>query len=325
MARQLSVVLIGCGGNMRFAHVPRIQADGAVRIAAAADPVESQARLLAERAGADIPHFHDWRVMLDAVDADGALVSTPHDQHYAQARACLEHDMHVLVEKPLVIRPLHAKRLLALAGERQRALVVAYQRHWLPHFVYARELIDKGALGEVRGVVAYVTQNWLGMGGWRLRPAASGGGMFADTGSHVVGAALWLTGLRPRSVTAIFANAGREVDVNSGVVVCFGGGAVGTFATLGNAERHDERIAIAGSGGSLVLRMHGWRFRSMLLNDEPVEPPKRLRPSTPDAALFRFMRQRRRVFETPEFAVQVARLTDAAYRAAASGETVRLR
>ncbi len=325
MARQLSVVLIGCGSNMRFAHVPRIQADGAVRIAAVADPVESQARLLEEKAGRGIPHFHDWRTMLDAVKADGALISTPHDQHYAQARACLENDMHVLVEKPLVIRPLHAKRLLALADQRQRALVVAYQRHWMPHFAYARELIDKGELGEIRGVVAYVTQDWLGMGGWRLRPSASGGGMFADTGSHVVGAVLWLTGLRPRSVLATFDNAGREVDVNSGAVVGFAGGAVGTFATLGNASRHDERIAIAGSRGSLVLRMHGWRLRSMLLNDEPVEPSKRVQPSTPDAAFFRAMRQRRRIFEAPEFAVQVARLTDAAYRSAASGQTVRLR
>ena len=328
MAKKLSVVLIGCGGNMRAAHLPRIEADGAVGIAGVADPVESQAGRLLEKAGKagkDVPHFHDWREMLAATDAQGALISTPHADHYPQARACLERNMHVLVEKPLVIRPAHAKHLLALAAERQRALVVAYQRHWMPHFTYARELIRKGALGEIRGVAAYVTQNWLGIGGWRLQPAACGGGMFVDTGSHLVGAVLWLTGLRPRSVMATFDNAGREADLNGGVVVRFVGGAVGTLATLGNASRHDERIAISGSRGSLVLHMHGWGLRSMLHNDEPATPPKRIKPSTPDAALFRAMRHGLRGYEAPDFALQVSKLTDAAYRAAAGGRTVRLR
>lgn len=310
---------------MRAAHLPRIEADGAVRIAGVADPVESQTRRLLERAGKDAPRFRDWRKMLAATDARGALISTPHADHYAQVRACLERDMHVLVEKPLVIRPAHAKHLLALADERRRALVVGYQRHWLPHFAYARELIRNGALGEIRGVAAYITQNWLGLGGWRLQPAVCGGGMFMDTGSHLVGAALWLTGLRPRSVMATFDNAGRAADLNGGAVVRFAGGAVGTFATLGNAARHDERLAIAGSKGSLVLHMHGWRLRSVLRDDEPVTPPKRIKPSTPDAALFRAMRYGLRGYEAPDFALQVSRLTDAAYRAAASGQTVRLR
>ena len=143
--KRLSVALIGAGGNMRNAHVPRIAADGAVAIAAVADPVESQARLLMDRAGRDIPYYGDWRTMLKDIEVDAVLVSTPHRDHYVQAKACLDSGRHVLVEKPLVVRPNDAKRLLALAAERRLALVVAYQRHWMPHFAFARELVQRGA------------------------------------------------------------------------------------------------------------------------------------------------------------------------------------
>ncbi|MXY55531.1 MAG: Gfo/Idh/MocA family oxidoreductase [Gammaproteobacteria bacterium] len=323
--KRLSVALIGAGGNMRNAHMARIAADGAVEIAGVADPVESQARLLMERARRDLPYFPDWRRMLDDVDVDGVLISTPHREHYRQAKASLERGRHVLVEKPLVIRPEDAKRLLALAAGRRLALVVAYQRHWMPHFAYARELVERGAVGAIRGVVAYVTQNWLRVGGWRLDPDLAGGGMFMDTGSHLLAAMLWVTGLQPKVVSASFDNIGRAVDVNGGVVVEFSNDAIGTLTTTGNALHHDERLAISGSEGSLVLHLHRWRVRSMLLNDEVVELPKRIKPSTPDAALFRWMRSGLAGYEPQDFALQVARLTEAAYRAADERRPVKVR
>ena len=320
--KRLAVALIGAGGNMRNAHVPRIAADGAVVIAAVADPVESQARLLMARAGRDIPYYGDWRTMLKDIEADGVLISTPHRDHYVQAKACLDSGRHVLVEKPMVVQPSHAKRLLALAAELRLALVVAYQRHWMPHFALARELVERGALGEIRGVVAYVTQNWLGVGGWRLDPELAGGGMFMDTGSHLVASMLWVTGLQPNLVSASFDHVGRAVDINGGVIVRFSNGALGTLTTTGNASRHDERLAISGSEGSLVLHLHQWRVRSMILNDEPVDLPKRIKP---DTAFFRWIRNGLRGYEPQDFALQVARLTEAAYRSAEEQRPVKVR
>ena len=332
--KRLSVLLMGAGGNMRHAHVPRLLADGATDVVAVADPVEANARLLMERIARDdaprreAAYFADWRAMLkssEAAKADAVLISTPHDVHYAQARASLEQGLHALVEKPLVIEPAHAKRLLALAEKRKRVLVVAYQRHWMPHFVYARELIAKGALGEIRGVSAYVTQNWLGIGSWRLDPAASGGGMFMDTGSHLVAAMLWVTGLQPLVVSAAFDKAGRAVDVNGAATVQFAGGAIGSIATTGSAARHDERLAIAGSAGSLVLHLHNWQVRSMLLNDEPAELPKRIDAGTPDGAFLRWIRNGSKGYELPDFALRVSQLTHAAYRAAEEGAPAKVR
>lgn len=318
----IPTLLIGAGGNMRNAHLPRLSRLYDVEIVGVADPVESQASALIAKAGTDIPYYADWRTMLGEVDAKAVLISTPHRDHYEQVRACLDKGCHVLVEKPMVIDPRHAVALLEAADAGSLVLSVAYQRHWMPHFVYAKELIQGGAIGDIRGVVGYVSQNWTNISGWRLDPKAAGGGMFMDTGSHLVASMLWVTGLAPVRVSGTFDNAGFDVDINGGVTIEFDGGAVGTLATFGNAKHHDERLAITGSSGSLVLHLHQWQVRTMLHDDAEVTLPRRVAAATPDSAFFDAIRHDGEGHEPPTFALQVARLTEAAYRSARNGTPV---
>ncbi len=322
--KTLRVALIGCGTNMYKAHLPRLQADGAVVVAAVADPVPTAAQRVAGALGGDVKQYDDWRRLLREVDVDGVVISTPHHLHYAQARAALAGDRHVLVEKPLTISAARTKRLIDFAEQAGRLLVVAYQRHHMAAYVYARELIRNGRIGAVRGVTGSISQSWFDVGGWRHDRDAAGGGMFMDTGSHLVASALWVTGLRPRRVTATVDNGGWPVDANVVVQIGFGDGVYGTLSSFGEAGRHDEWLAISGSAGSLVLHMHQWQFRSMLLDDEPVTAPARVRASTPDADFFAWMRNGGKGYELPRYAHDVARLTEAVYRSAQRRAPVRL-
>ena len=217
--------------------------------------------------------------------------------------------------------------------------MVAYQRHWMREFVHARELIMMGKIGEIRGVSGYITQNWDAFGGWRVDLELSGGGMFMDTGSHLVASMLWVTGLRPKRVWATQDRQGRKVDVNMACHISFDNGAVGTLTTVGDAGRHDERLLIAGSEGSLTLHMHQWVPKALLLNDEVVEVPRRIRRSDPDAAFFSAIRKRKEAppnkrvdavrspfdEEPLDYAFQVAQLTEAAYKSANENKPVSIR
>lgn len=322
--KRLSIALIGCGGNMRGAHVPRIQADGGVDLAAVADTSEAAAAALMEKWGEKVPCYTDYRDMIRDCELDAVMVSSPHAMHYEQVEYALERDLHALVEKPLTISSRDTRALIRKAEETSRILLVSYQRNFMAPHVYARELIRKGAIGEVRGVVAYVTQNWGGTSGWRLDPALSGGGMFLDTGSHLVASTLWITDLKPLEVSAFLDNVEKDVDVNMVVAVRFAGGAYGTLNTFGNASRHDERIAIHGSEGSLVFHLHQWQVRSVLLNDKPLEIPDRIREDTPDAAFFRMIRNGGKGYELPHFALAVSQVSEAAYRSVEEGKPVRI-
>lgn len=326
MAKQkISVVLVGAGGNMRNAHVPRLLADKRTKIAGVSDPEESHAKLLEEKVGYSVPFFTNWQAMLKNIESEGVVISTPHKHHNLQVKRSLEGGRHVLVEKPMVIHPKHANALLQLASRVNRVLVVAYQRHWMPEFVYAKELVARGEIGELRGVSGYVTQDWTGISGWRLDPELGGGGMFIDTGSHLVAAMLWVSGLKPKRVWASHDRAGNKVDVNMVCNIFFEGGAVGSLTTVGNAKRHDERLMLSGTEGSLVLHMHQWQMKSLLLNDEPVQVPRRIRAKTPDAAFLDAIRKGVDSIEPASYAFQVAQLTDAAYKSAAENKPISIR
>lgn len=314
MPKKIRLGLIGCGGNMRGAHVPRIQEDRYVSIGCVADPVEEQANQLMERYGKQVPYYADFEQMIRSEDLDAIFISSPHSMHYEQARLALNRELHVLVEKPLTISSRHTKALIALAEKKSRFLQVSYQRNYYAEHTYARELIRKGVIGELRGMVSYVTQNWGGIRGWRLDPELAGGGMFMDTGSHLVASTLWMTGLEPVEVSAFMDNADKKVDINAVVNIKFKGGAVGTLNTFGNALVHDERIAIHGSKGCIVFHLHQWRVRDVLVNNEPMQIPARIRETSPDKAFFKWIRSGGKGYETPDFALQVARVSEAAYK-----------
>jgi predicted dehydrogenase len=322
--RKLRIALIGCGGNMRGAHLPRFKEDGQVTLAAVADPAPDQAETLMTAWGSRVPCYADYRKMIRTESLDAVVISSPHSMHYEQARYALSRGLHVLVEKPLTISSRHTKALIRLADKGNRILVVSYQRNYYAPHVYARELVQTGAIGELRGVVSYVTQNWGGVGGWRLMPELAGGGMFMDTGSHLVASTLWVTGLRPLEVSAFMDNAGKAVDLNAVVNVRFKGGACGSLNTFGNASVHDERIAIHGSDGCIVFHLHGWRIREVLVDDKPMKIPGRIREDSPDAAFFRFIRNGGKGYELPHFALAVAQLSEAAYLSAEKKQPVRV-
>ena len=314
MAEAIRLGLIGCGGNMRGAHVPRIQAEEDVNLVCVADPVLEQARLLMDRYGEEVAHYEDYHRMVQEEALDAIFISSPHSMHFEQARLGLEAGLHVLVEKPLTVSSRHTRALIDLATEKERFLQVSYQRNYFAPHVYARELVRKGHIGELRGVVSYVTQNWGRVKGWRLDPELSGGGMFMDTGSHLVASTLWITGLAPVEVSALMDCDGKAVDVNAVLNVRFEGGALGTISTFGNAIEHDERIAIHGAEGSIVFHLYKWHVKAVLVNDEPMTIPDRIRETTPDAAFFDWIRSGGKGYEAPDFALQVARLSEAAYR-----------
>ena len=311
--KKIRLGLIGCGGNMRKAHMPRVISDGAIDLVSVADPDEAQIREIKKIWTTPFNGYADFRRMLAKERLDAVMISSPHRMHYEHARAGLGKGLHVLVEKPLTISSRHSKSLIALAKKKRRFIQVGYQRNYYAPHVYARELVQKGAIGDLRGVVSYVTQNWGDVGGWRLNPFISGGGMFMDTGSHLVASTLWVTGLEPVEVFAFMDNSGKDVDINAVVNVRFSGGAMGTLDSFGNASRHDERLAIHGSRGCIVFRLHKFRLNEVLLNDQPMKIPSRIKETTPDAAFFKWIRNGGKGYTHPQYAVQVARLSEAAY------------
>jgi predicted dehydrogenase len=79
--------------------------------------------------------FGDYRELFGQVDAVSIVTPTP--LHFEIARAFLEHDAHVLVEKPITETVAQAQELIVLARQRGRVLQVGHLERFNPVIIAA--------------------------------------------------------------------------------------------------------------------------------------------------------------------------------------------
>jgi predicted dehydrogenase len=264
--------------------------------------------------------------MLAHEELDGVVVQSPHTVHYEQTVASLKKGLHVLSEKPLTCTVEHAKRLIALAQQVNRVLMISYQRHYFPEFRYIRAQIAKGAIGEVQFVQAVQAQEWLRAvkGTWRQKLAESGGGQINDSGSHLIDIIMWLTGLKIDEVYAEMENFTTEVDINSTLTLKFGNGALGSVAIIGNAPAFHEDITVVGSKGAFYLR-HG---QPLVHQDAMGKAIKVVLPrytKNPDANFIDAILGKDEPQTPPICGLRVIEVTEAAWKSARSGRVVKVK
>src|SRR5215510_6123897 len=143
------VAVIGAGWWSTYTHIPALQAHPAAELVALCDsnPGRLQAAAHAYQVGKT---YQDYQQMLDKEMLDGAVIATSHASHYQIARYCLEHDLHVMVEKPMTLFARDARELVALADQHQRKLISGYPYHFTDAVLRAREVILSGTLGKVQ-------------------------------------------------------------------------------------------------------------------------------------------------------------------------------
>ncbi|GEO27462.1 oxidoreductase [Alicyclobacillus acidoterrestris] len=321
-------LMIGVGG-MGQAHIRNILEIENAEIVGLVDPSEQSIKRARSRSRVlqDVPSFSNIEDAFDAVQADAAVIVTPHSQHFDQGMACLQKGLHVLMEKPFVAGSENARKIIQEAEAVGRHLVVSYQRHLQGPYIYLRNLIQSGELGEIRFITAYQAQSWLESqrGTWRQNKSLSCGGQLNDSGSHLIDVVLWLTGLTPEAVLANIDNRGTEVDIDSALTIRFVGGAMGTINVVGSATVNWwEDVSIHGTNGCAWYR-NGEILVSKGMNG-PVErvSEQALPPSSnPDADFVNLVFGRIASPAAPaECGYQVARFTEAAWQSAETNQFV---
>ncbi len=292
------VGVIGCGWWATRAHLPALATEPDAVIAAISDPDRDNLRRAGDAFGV-AARFADAEAMLSAVDLDAAIIAGPHDTHASLVAMCLDARLHVLVEKPMTTDPADAADLVARAASVGRELIVGYPYHYVPAYRALRDQIADGALGRlelVTGLFASVvrelyrgrpepyretlgyTFNTPGAGTYS-RPGDGGGGQAHTQVTHLAALLLWLTGLRPVTVSAVTATTGLAVDLVDALAIRFEEGVVGSLASTGGVQPTQEELLelrLFGDGGHVLLDASAGRMSSHLqggqIESAPVIP-----------------------------------------------------
>src|SRR6266513_1702030 len=175
------LALLGCGWIARR-HAVAARRLGVPLLAASRDAVRAAA--FAREFGAAAA-FGSYEEATRDPRAAGAILCTPHDRHLADARLALDAGLHVLVEKPIAPTLEEADHMIAAARSAGRILMVAENFHFMPAFRWVHALVARGGLGRLREL-HLVARGFRQPSGWRLEPAAAGGGVLIDGGIHYV-------------------------------------------------------------------------------------------------------------------------------------------
>lgn len=140
--------------------------------------------------------YADW---FESSDADFAVISVPHADHYDCAVRAFRHGMDAIVVKPLSDRFDHAARMVREAEQNGRKLVVAQQLRFHPPVLELRRLLAERRVGDIAHIDV---QAWFGRRGpvrdkWHQQYP-----LLVEAAIHHVDLVRWVSGLDAASVIA---------------------------------------------------------------------------------------------------------------------------
>jgi predicted dehydrogenase len=318
--------LVGCGYAARK-HLRNILLQTeSTEVAALCEPSPAALAETAEvfeEAGAHVPpNEPDLGLLLRNHAPDVAVINTPHVYHYAQAAACLEAGVDVLLEKPMVMNAQEACDLIEVQNRTRKLLVIAFNGSLSPEIREAARLLRSGELGELLSISATCWQLWGSRtaGTWRQVPALSGGGFLFDTGAHMLNTVSDLAGEEFVEVAAWTSDHGRPVETIGVAIGKLASGALVTLhgcgETIGTSA---SDIRVFCSDG--ILRTGAWgQWLDVQRQGEPDFTPVQLPVSR--GPWEQFLSVRSGVLANPsppEVGLRMARLYDAVKASAAQG------
>jgi predicted dehydrogenase len=133
----IRVAVIGVGYLGKF-HAQKYSAMDNVQLVGVADIDRSRAAEVA--AGFGTRAFTDHRDLLSSVDAVSIVVPT--ESHYAIGLDFLQHDVDVLIEKPMTSTLEQADALIELAESRRRILQIGHLERFNPAVMALKDIVD---------------------------------------------------------------------------------------------------------------------------------------------------------------------------------------
>lgn len=202
---QMKYGVIGTGGRGSYLLKHLTKVDNG-HCAAVCDLDDDRLNKAASIIGTSPSKYKDYRELLADKNVESVVIAVPLFEHFRITRDALQSGKHVFCEKSLVFKPEEIHALRALYAQHPKQLLqVGLQRRYSKFYQLAKQMVDKGLLGNVTHIHAQWHRNpgWVMNGfNWRLYKQFSGG-LAAELASHQIDISDWMFGSSPEFVLGI--------------------------------------------------------------------------------------------------------------------------
>ncbi len=189
----------------------------------------------------------DINEVLNDNEVQAVIIATDTSSHFLIAKDCLNHNKHILVEKPLTDSLEKSKELAALAKEKQKILMVGHTFIYNNAIRKLKEYIDNKEIGEV----LYLTAKRNNLG-----PIRSDVSALYDLATHDISILLYLMGSLPNQVLAnggSFIQKEKDIEDFVNIFLEFKNGVKATIEASWLSPKKVREITLVGSKKMIVF------------------------------------------------------------------------
>ena len=270
MAKQWQCAVIGTS-TVGHTHVKVLSQLENTKLVAVCDLNPERAKAALERHGiTGVPIYKDQLEMHDKHKLDVVNIATPSGVHMQSALIAFEHNVNVIVEKPLEIRIDRIDRMIESAKKHNVRMAYISQNRWQEANRALKEAMDEGRFGRVAYAACftpwYRPDDYYVKGGWRGTWAFDGGGAIMNQSVHSIDLLQWIAGPVERVSAYAASRIHPQIEVEDTLTASlrFENGAFGTImGTTAMFPGSPARIEIGGENGTAVsesgLKTHKFR------------------------------------------------------------------
>lgn len=259
----MKYALIGCG-RISTNHVKAVVNNG-LEFKAVCDLIPENMEAVLEKNGlkedTSIKRYTDYKKMIEEVQPQLVGIATESGVHAEIALYCIDHGIHVIIEKPMAMSMKDAEEIIRRSEEKQVKVSACHQNRFNVAVQETRKALEEGRFGKLshgsihvrwnRGKAYYDQAPWRGT--WK-----QDGGALMNQCIHGIDLLRWMMGDEVEEVYGMtrqrFHHFLEAEDVGMAVVK-FKSGTIGTIEGTTNVypQNLEETLYLFGESGTVKI------------------------------------------------------------------------
>lgn len=220
--------------------------------------------------GSNVKVYKDYNEFLNDKNIDVVTIATISGYHAEQAIDCLNHDKHVIIEKPMALTVEDADKIIALGKEKDKKVCVSHQNRFSPAVQKLRQAIEEGRFGKLIHGTARILwardDDYYKQASWRGTKELDGGTLMNQC-IHNIDLLQWMMGGEVERLSSETDTFIRDIETEDfgAILMRFKNGAVGIVegSVCVYPKNLEETISIFGEKATVVIsgnEIKTWKF-----------------------------------------------------------------
>ncbi|XP_075251848.1 trans-1,2-dihydrobenzene-1,2-diol dehydrogenase-like [Convolutriloba macropyga] len=193
--------------------------------------------------------YGSYKQLAEDEDVEIVYVSSLHPQHFELAKMFLEHNKHVLCEKPLTMKLEETTELVRLAEEKRLFFMEGFWSRFFPAYQSVKKLVDQGAIGDVKQIQAHMH---VASPIERMTNPDFGGSAWFDIGVYCLNLVDFLFDSEPEEVRSVSYLLSPNVDKDMAVSLKYPGERLASLSVSITCDRL-KTATICGTKGYIEM------------------------------------------------------------------------